>query len=73
MGYAQGELMLDVAPLFFDAVWTYIEVQVEEAINGSVTFLKPWFVDLVSELTYVSTTTTTTTDAMQHRSFHVMI
>ena len=54
MGYAQGELMLDVAPLFFDAVWTYIEVQVEEAINGSVTFLKPWFVDLVSELTCVA-------------------
>ena len=28
MGYAQGELMSDVAPQFFDAVWNYILVQV---------------------------------------------
>lgn len=50
MGYSHGELMKEDAFNFVNAIWSYLEGQVESAINGTVHNLKPWFVDLVSEV-----------------------
>lgn len=50
MGYAHGELMNGTAAAFMNGVWSYIETQVEQAINGSVTWLPQSVVDLISEL-----------------------
>ena len=33
MGFAQGQLMSEVAPQFFDAVWNYILVQVVSEVE----------------------------------------
>lgn len=50
MGYAHGTLMTKEATGLVNGVWSYLEAQVEQAINGSVHNLKPWFVDLISEV-----------------------
>eukprot|EP00049_Salpingoeca_infusionum_P004226 m.75950 g.75950 ORF g.75950 m.75950 type:complete len:455 (-) comp12468_c0_seq1:238-1602(-) len=51
MGFAHGQLMKDDASNFVNAVWGYLEEQVEEAINGSVSKnLQPWFLKLVSDV-----------------------
>lgn len=45
MGYAQGELMKDVASTFIDDVWTYLEEEAIEAINSTVPGFRQWFLE----------------------------
>eukprot|EP00056_Hartaetosiga_gracilis_P018864 m.12224 g.12224 ORF g.12224 m.12224 type:complete len:441 (-) comp7141_c0_seq1:1530-2852(-) len=49
MGFAHGKLMEKEASDFINAVWSYLENQVESAINGTIHNLQPWFVDLITE------------------------
>ncbi len=49
MGYAHGELMKEDATAFINAVWGYLEEQVEGAINGTVHNLQPWFLKMVAD------------------------
>eukprot|EP00051_Salpingoeca_urceolata_P026450 m.477358 g.477358 ORF g.477358 m.477358 type:complete len:444 (+) comp20814_c0_seq1:1427-2758(+) len=49
MGYAHGLLMKKEATGLVDAVWAYLELQVEQAINGTNVHLKPWFMELVAD------------------------
>lgn len=50
MGYAQGELMRDKAQQMINAVWMYLEEQVEQAINGTIDIFPKWFLKDVSNL-----------------------
>jgi len=50
MGNAHGTIMKDKAVAFVEGVWTYLEKQVEAALNGTFHNLKPWFVRMVAEL-----------------------
>jgi hypothetical protein len=45
MGYAHGELMMDKAKDLVESVWSYLESQIEEAINGSqaISLFPSWF------------------------------
>ncbi len=36
MGFAQGTILKKEATEFIDEVWAYLELQVEQAINGSI-------------------------------------
>jgi len=49
MGVAQGTILKEQATAMVDAVWKYLESQIESAINGTFHHLRPWFVDLVAE------------------------
>jgi hypothetical protein len=80
MGYAHGALMNEPAQQFYNASgrtlrsnWFVMSrpppraspcVQ-EEAIDGTVNFLRPWFADLVSELAYVPWLVLRRTEARQ--------
>eukprot|EP00054_Salpingoeca_dolichothecata_P003339 m.26484 g.26484 ORF g.26484 m.26484 type:complete len:436 (-) comp13773_c0_seq2:137-1444(-) len=50
MGYAQGELMKDNATALIDGVWGYLEEQVEQAINSTISGLQPWFLELIADV-----------------------
>jgi isopenicillin-N N-acyltransferase like protein len=50
MGYAHGTLMRETAIKFINSVWTYMESQVEGAINGTVHIFRPWFLELVANV-----------------------
>ncbi|KAL5471501.1 hypothetical protein EMCRGX_G029624 [Ephydatia muelleri] len=50
MGYAQGQLLSTEAQGLINDVWTYMEEQVEAAINGSVTIFPEWFLLDVANL-----------------------
>jgi hypothetical protein len=51
VGYAHGSLLKDEANQAMNEIWTYLEQQVDSAIN----FLPSWLQDWVSELgTYIS-------------------
>jgi hypothetical protein len=45
MGYAHGELMTSQAHSFMNDVWSYLEEQVEAAINKSTSFFPSWFIE----------------------------
>ncbi|EDQ88770.1 uncharacterized protein MONBRDRAFT_32718 [Monosiga brevicollis MX1] len=47
-GFAHGTLMQDDAKDFINAVWAYLELQVEQALNGSIHTLKPGFIEMVA-------------------------
>eukprot|EP00043_Microstomoeca_roanoka_P004787 m.51843 g.51843 ORF g.51843 m.51843 type:complete len:440 (+) comp12654_c0_seq1:210-1529(+) len=49
MGFAHGTLMKQEASDFINAVWSYLELQVESAINGTVHNLQPWFLQMVAD------------------------
>jgi hypothetical protein len=43
MGYAHGSLLKERAQDMLNSVWSYFELQVEQAMNGTVDFLPEWF------------------------------
>ncbi|XP_045191450.2 protein dcd1B-like [Mercenaria mercenaria] len=49
MGYAHGSLAKEEAYQFINSVWNYLELQVTEAINGTVSIFKPWFLKDVAD------------------------
>eukprot|EP00040_Diaphanoeca_grandis_P022057 m.118015 g.118015 ORF g.118015 m.118015 type:complete len:442 (+) comp28627_c0_seq1:48-1373(+) len=50
MGYAHGQLLGPEVKKFVTNVMAYIEEQAEQAINGSIHNLKPWFVEAIAKL-----------------------
>lgn len=63
MGYAHGQLMADKAKNMVESVYSYIEAQIEEAINGTVKKLPPTVTQFLADegvagacdLTYLAT------------------
>jgi hypothetical protein len=53
MGFAHGTIVKEDASKFIDDVWAYLELQVEQAINGSIPGsgkLKDWFMKMVADV-----------------------
>lgn len=50
MGFAHGTLMKENATRFINSVWTYLEKQVEDAINSTISGFQPWFLKDVADL-----------------------
>ncbi|XP_064597836.1 protein dcd1A-like [Liolophura sinensis] len=48
MGFAHGKLQKNATLKMADAVWEYMEDQIIEAVNGTVTFIPNWFLKDVS-------------------------
>jgi len=58
MGYAHGLLMKDKCQDLINSVWTYLEEQVEEAINGTVKWIPQEVAKYISEVGFVGQNST---------------
>jgi hypothetical protein len=50
MGYAHGSLLKEKSQDMLEGVWAYFELQVEQAINGTIDFLPSWFLRDVADV-----------------------